>query len=68
MKINTITELDKLNRILREYFGEVPTNIIIESPEIINQAKEQMGVKTSIQNLAVLGIKVYGEAIELVND
>lgn len=63
MRITNAIQLANLKHELEDLFGEVPENIFIESPEIFDDAKKELGLtdKQTKEELQVYGIKVERE-------
>lgn len=63
MKIKTIGDLMKLKDALQMYFGEVPENIYVESPEIFDFGKKELGLTDEqvSSEIQCYGIKVERE-------
>jgi len=63
MKIKTIGDLMELREILKMCFGDVPENIYVESPEIFDFGKKELGLTDEqvSSEIECYGIKVERE-------
>jgi len=72
MKIETLSDLLRLEYALKDAFGEIPKNLIVESKDILTECQEHMGrtseIKSTITDTQIWNIRVMGEAIEVVQD
>ncbi len=72
MKIETLSDLQKLEWTLKDVFGEIPENLIIESKNILSECHKYMGktgeIKTTITDTQIWNIRVMGEAAEVLQD
>ena len=70
MKILTIEQVRRLRYALEEEFGFMPENVIIECPEVVDQALDQMSITNqeypkSITDLRLYGVRVAKEIVEI---
>jgi len=71
-EIKTIAELFHFKNTVEAFYGEIPDNLIIVSPEIINESLEWMGKdskvfkhKTGVQIYGVNVIRDYAELVHI---
>jgi len=68
MRIETLSELYRLEALLRMEFGEIPENIIVECDKFHEEAREVMNIpnNTPLDNLKIHDIRVMQEVVELI--
>lgn len=70
MNLNSMKQVDELRSLVESHFGFFPENVIIESPEIVYEAINQMNFynqpkPTSLVNLRICGVRVAKEITEI---
>jgi hypothetical protein len=70
MKIISIEQVEQLRWLIEGHFGYFPDNLIIESPEIVEEALHHMNYGNqpkpeSLTNLKLFGVRVAKEITEV---
>jgi len=70
MKIISIKQVEQLRWLVEAHFGYFPDNLIIESPEIVEEAINHMRLSNqpklkSLTNLRIFGVHVAKEITEV---
>jgi len=62
MKIETIYDINLLQHLLNDAFGEIPENLIIVSDKAVEESYEHMGIGKhhikNAKNIKILGVRV----------
>ena len=71
MKLMKIEQVQELRYIVESHFGFFPENIIIESPEIVNEGLQQMSSTNQpdpehLIDIRMFGVRVAKEITEVV--
>lgn len=67
MKIDSTEKMELLSQMLLHAFGEVPTNLIIVSPEIITEAKTYMDLGPNAHDLKFMNISIVEDYAEITH-